>query len=128
MDREDIAARLREFFKTRMLPQNEVARRCGVTSGCMSRVINGHMSPSLKLLTAMRREFGLSLDSVILPCPPPASETRIPIRFEVELVIGGLDTDALVASLRAGVEAVKRDLSARLESVLNEDRNPEQED
>ena len=49
----------------------------------------------------------------------PAPETRIPIRFEGELVIGGLDPDALVAAMRKSFKDAGREVHARLESVLN---------
>lgn len=41
------------------LQQREIAKRCRVTEGYVSQVVNGKSGPNLQFANAMAREFGI---------------------------------------------------------------------
>lgn len=68
-----IGARVREARRQRRLTVEELARRCGMTKGTLSKIENARLVPNLPILAEIARQLSLGLDELVRGAegPPP---------------------------------------------------------
>jgi len=62
---EKLAANLRRLMNAKSLSSAEVAKRSGISTGTISKIVNGNMSITIALLAALCKGLDISVEDIL---------------------------------------------------------------